>query len=141
MSGNQVSKIYAKSLIDLSEKEATIVEDFAAFMHLINSSTELENVLFMEMFNQAEKMAVLEDITAKLNPAQTVKNFLFYLVGERRIGLLPSIYKDLIVMDDDRRGFLKGTIEGADDAIDAASVEKFKNIFLKNLEKMQNSLM
>ena len=40
--------------------------------------------------------------------------------------MLPLIYKEVIVIDDDKRGFLRGTVEGGEDTPNAEYVEKIK---------------
>ena len=39
------------------------------------------------------------------------------LLNEKRIGILPLIFKEIIIIDDHEKGFLRGTIEGASDTI------------------------
>jgi len=73
------------------------------------------------VFTEVAKKLALSPITT-----ETVK----YLIDEKRIGILPLIIKEVIVMDDERKGFMKGTIEGTDVQIDPAFKAKIET-FLK----------
>ena len=54
-----------------------------------------------------------------------------YLIAEKRINLLPMIYKELILLDDEEKGFLRSTVEGHKQDLDSALKDKIK-AFLKN---------
>jgi F-type H+-transporting ATPase subunit delta len=53
------------------------------------------------------------------------------MIEEKRIGQLPLIYKEIIVLDDHKKGFLKGTIESSDGSVD----EEIKNQLLKVMKE------
>lgn len=141
-----VAKIYAKSLLELGdEKKVNIADEMMKLTEVINKSNELENVMFLELFTLDEKKAVFIEVAQKLNLSQITTETIKYLIDEKRIGILPLITKEVIVLDDDRRGFLKGTIEGTDVQIDPAFKAKIET-FLKNklgrepqLDYVQNS--
>ncbi len=54
-----------------------------------------------------------------------------FLIDEKRIGILPLIFKEIIVIDDEKRGFIKGTIEGNTADIDEATKNKI-TAFIKS---------
>lgn len=56
-----------------------------------------------------------------------------FLIDEKRIGILPLIIKEVIVMDDDRKGFMKGIIEGPGPEIDPAFKSKIESFLTKKL--------
>lgn len=120
----QVSKAYAKAFLELAEaKSVDAAKELTSLTEVINSSNNLENLLFLDVFTAEEKMSVLNEVVAKLSLSSMTTNFLSFLVQEKRVGLLPLIYKELIVIDDHKKGFLRGTIEGAENSVD----EEFKN--------------
>ena len=126
-----VAKVYAKSLLELGdERKINIADELTKLTEVINKSNDLENVLFLELFTAAEKKAVFADVSKKLNLSPITHETVMYLIDEKRIGILPLIIKEVIVMDDHRRGFLKGTIEGSDTQIDPAFKAKIEG-FLK----------
>ncbi|MCB9093296.1 MAG: F0F1 ATP synthase subunit delta [Halobacteriovoraceae bacterium] len=125
------AKIYARSLFELGEESnIDITKEVTNFSEVINSSNELENVLFLDVFGVEEKQAVFNDLAGKLNLSSLTANTIRYLIQEKRLGLLPMIYKEMVVIDDDKKGFLKSTIEGHGDQIDQGTKDKIKN-FLK----------
>ncbi len=140
-----VAKVYAKSLLELGdEKKVAIADELTKLTEVINKSNELENVLFLELFTLEEKKVVFTEVAKKLNLSQITTETVKYLIDEKRIGILPLIIKEVIVMDDERRGFMKGTIEGTETQVDPVFKQKIES-FLKNkfgrephLEYVQN---
>jgi F-type H+-transporting ATPase subunit delta len=110
-----VAKAYAQSLIELA-KEANVdaAKELTDLSVLINKNNDLENLLFLDVFTIEEKEEVLKEILTKLGLSSIVKNFINFLVNEKRIGIFPLIFKEVIVIDDHNKGFLRGTIEGSD---------------------------
>ena len=56
-----------------------------------------------------------------------------FLLQEGRIGLLPLIYKEVTTLEDDSMGFLRGTIEGAEEKINPSVENELKAILAKRL--------
>jgi F-type H+-transporting ATPase subunit delta len=59
------------------------------------------------------------------------------LIKEKRISLLPLITKEIIIMDDEEKGFLKGTIEGSEDSISDEYKAKLLNEIKKHLGNIE----
>lgn len=136
MKEKTVSKIYAQSLIQLgNEKNQKIVDEFVTLTEVINKANHLENVLFLDVFTQDEKKAVFADIAKKFGFSQLMTEMVNFLIDEKRIGLLPIIVKELVVLDDEMKGFLKGTIEGAEDQLDPAVIKKMTSFLKERLGK------
>lgn len=126
-----VAKVYAKSLLELGdERKINIAEELTKLTEVINKSNDLENVMFLELFTMEEKKTVFGEVAKKLNLSPITTETVRYLIEEKRIGILPLIIKEVIVMDDERRGFMKGTIEGNGPEIDPAFKAKIES-FLK----------
>lgn len=126
-----VAKVYAKSLLELGdEKKIQIADELTQLTEVINASNALENVLFLDLFTLEEKKSVFNDIAGKIKLSPLTTTAINYLIEEKRIGILPLIIKEVIVMDDDRKGFIKGTIEGPGTSIDPEFKAKIEN-FLK----------
>lgn len=131
-----VAKIYAKSLLELSdERKVNIADELTKLTELINKSNDLENVLFLDLFTLEEKKIIFTEVAAKLNLSAIVTETVKFLIDEKRIGILPLIFKEIIVLDDDRRGFMKGTIEGADQIIDPVFKEKIESFLKKKFSR------
>ena len=146
MKEQAVAKVYAKSLLELGdEKKIDIAGELTKLTEVINKSNELENVMFLELFTLEEKKVVFTEVAKKLGLSVITTETVKFLIDEKRIGILPLIIKEVIVLDDERKGFMKGTIEGTDVQIDPAFKAKIEG-FLKNkfnrephLEYVQNS--
>src|SRR5690606_3554244 len=116
-----IAKVYAKSLLELGdEKNVKIVDELVKLTEAINGSNELENVLFLELFTLDEKKAVFTEVAKKLSLSPLTTDTVKFLIDEKRIGILPLIVKEVVVIDDDRKGFMRGTIEGSGPEIDPA---------------------
>ena len=110
-----VAKAYAQSIIELGkESNVDVAKELTDLSTLINKSNDLENLLFLDVFAVEDKIEILNEIISKMGLSPIVKHFLNFLVNEKRIGLFPLIFKDVIVIDDHNKGFLRGTIEGSD---------------------------
>jgi F-type H+-transporting ATPase subunit delta len=126
-----IAKAYAQSLVELSDElKLDLAGELTTLNETINKNNDLETVMFLEVFTNEEKLSVMDAVMGKLGLSQIMKNFMQFLIQEKRIGLLPMIFKNVIVIDDHRRGFLRGTIEGSEDSIPADVKEKLK-VYLK----------
>ncbi|MCT4642447.1 MAG: F0F1 ATP synthase subunit delta [Bacteriovoracaceae bacterium] len=126
------AKVYAKSFAQIAkDNNVDIAQELTNLTEVINSSNDLENVLFLDVFTNEEKLAVLNDIAEKIKLSKPVLEGVKFLIEEKRIGILPLIFKEVIVLDDENKGFLRGTIEGADDSID----ENQKNKLVAEIKK------
>lgn len=129
-----VAKVYAKALCSLAQNESwDIVNEFGKIIEVINKSNDLEKVLFFDAFKASDKKAVLEVILDKITTPKTLKAFNLFLIEENRMSLLPSIYKEAVVLDDERKGFIKGTIEGKTESIDPKVEEQIKNYLFSKI--------
>lgn len=131
-----IAKAYAQSLVELSEElKLDLALELTKLSETINKSNDLETLLFLEVFTVEEKLSVLDTVMDKLALSQITKNFLYFLLQEKRIGLMPMIFKNVIVIDDHKKGFLRGTIEGSEDSIPAEVKEKLKSYLQAKLGK------
>lgn len=118
-------------------KEATIdvAKELTELTEIINENNDLETALFLDLFTIEEKSGVLNDVCKKLNLSTLTTNFLSFLNQEKRLGILPMIYKNLIVIDDHHRGFLKGVIEGNSEGVESEFQQKITSYLSKELGK------
>lgn len=131
-----IAKAYAQSVVELaSELKVDLIGELTTLTETINKSNELETLLFLDVFTAEEKLSVLKVVLEKLGVSQITQNFMTFLVQEKRIGLMPMIFKNVIVIDDHNRGFLRGTIEGSEDSIPADVKEKLKAYLTGKLGK------
>lgn len=134
MKEQNVSKAYAQSIVELSnELKIDLAQELTTLTEIINKSNDLETLLFLDVFTAEEKIAVLDEVLKKINASQITKNLMHFLVQEKRINLFPLIFKNVIVIDDHKKGFLRGTIEGSEDSISPEMKEKLKSYLQKKL--------
>lgn len=146
MKEQAVARVYAKSLLELGdEKNVKIADELTKLTEVINKSNDLENVMFLDLFTLEEKKVVFMEVAKKLDLSQITTETVKYLIDEKRIGILPLIFKEIIVMDDERRGFMKGTIEGTEVQVDPAFKAKIESFLKKkfgrepHLDYVQNN--
>lgn len=136
MSSSDVTKAYAKSIYALGKESGTdVAGELTTIQEAINSNNNLETLLFMEVFTIEEKQDVLNEIMGKLNSSSLTKNVMNFLLQENRMGIFPMIYKEIIVMDDHEKGFLRGTIEGNENSANEEFVQEVKSYLEKRLGK------
>lgn len=136
MNNSQVAKAYAKSIYSLGkETNVDIASEYTRLTEVINSSNNLEIVLFLDVFSIDDKKNVITEIMNKLSLSSLAKNAINFLIEEKRIGIFPQIYKEIIVIDDHEKGFLRGTIEGSDDVPSEEFISGIKAYLEKKLGK------
>lgn len=131
-----IAKAYAQAIVELSDElKLDLAGELTKLTETINKSNDLETLLFLEVFTAEEKSSVLDQVMSKLNLSAATKNFMNFLIQEQRIGLMPMIFKNVIVIDDHRKGFLRGTIEGSDATIPEDVKNKLKSYLQQKLGK------
>lgn len=125
MKEQNISKVYADSFLELGKDgNVNIAEEMTKLTETINASNELENLLFLDVFTIEEKTLVFEDIAKKLGLSSLMVSAVKYLIDQKRIGLFPLIFKEVIVRDDMEKGFLRGTILGSENDLSESHKEK-----------------
>ncbi len=131
-----IAKAYAQSIVELGvEMKLDLVSELTTLTEAINKSNDLETLLFLDVFTAEEKLSVLNVVMSKLSLSQVTVNFMQFLITEKRVGLMPMIFKNVIVIDDHNKGFLRGTIEGSEETIPADVKEKLKSYLKQKLGK------
>jgi F-type H+-transporting ATPase subunit delta len=122
-----IAKVYSRAIRAIATENGSnesFMQELEQFVALLNKSSDLETVLFHPLFSMEEKKPVLLEVCQKSQYSKLFVEFLVFLLDEKRLGLVPQIYKELIVIEDEEKGFLKGTIEGNEDQIDQAKLLK-----------------
>lgn len=113
-----VARVYASAVLDLcNANNIDAASELTKLTEVINSSNDLENLLFLDVFSAEEKVQVFETIAKKLQLSEIIINSIKYLLHEKRIGLLPLVYKEVIVHDDHKKGFIRGEVHGSADSL------------------------
>jgi len=136
MKNSEIAKVYAVAAADMAkDASAPIFKEIADFVGLLNSSTNLENILFLNVFHEEEKIGVLQEVLEKCNFHALTKNFLLFILKQQRLGLIPQIYKELTVMEDAMKGFIKTTVEGPLDELEQDVKSDVESFLFKKLNK------
>ena len=139
MKEQAVAKVYAKSLLELGdEKNVDMAKELTTLTEIINQSNDLENILFLDLFTLEEKKQVFLDVSKKLNLSLMTEEAIKFLIDEKRIGILPLIIKEVILLDDERKGFMRGIIEGTEISIDPSFKDKIESFLKNKLQKIPN---
>ncbi len=134
MKEKTIAKAYAKAIYELGEtNNVNVAENLTSLTETINVSNDLENVLFLESFTVEEKESVLNEILKRLDLAPVTVSFLKFLLEEKRFGMLPLIFKEIIVLDDHKKGFMRGTIEGSGSELSSEYINKLQSYLKEKL--------
>ena len=118
MKEKTIAKVYANTITEIGrDQNVDVATELTTLSETISASNDLENLLFLDIFTPEEKSDVFKKIGEKLNLSTVIISTILYLIQEKRIGLFPMIFKEVIVADDEAKGFMRGTIEGATDEI------------------------
>ncbi len=132
MKEEKIAKAYARSLVELAEaKKIDVAAELTSFNDIIRQNNNLETVMFLDVFTADEKKSVVNAVIEKMHLSALLKHFVDYLLDEKRLGLFPLIFKEVIVMDDYKKGFMRGTIEGSEEDLSPEMLSKLT----KQLEK------
>lgn len=136
MKEKQIARSYAKTIAELGQElNVDVAQELTSLTQTINENNDLETLLFLDVFTDEEKQSVLEEVMKKLNLSQVVTHFMKFLIQEKRVALFPLIFKDVIVLDDEAKGFMRGTIEGVTNEVDASFAEKMTQYLSKKIGK------
>jgi F-type H+-transporting ATPase subunit delta len=114
-----VARAYAKSIYQLGEEQKIdVTDELTKLTVIINENNNLETVMFLDVFTIEEKQAVMNEVLKRLELSSLVRNVINFLMDEKRINILPLIFKELVVLDDHNKGFMRGVIEGREDTLD-----------------------
>ncbi|MBP9674853.1 MAG: F0F1 ATP synthase subunit delta [Bacteriovoracaceae bacterium] len=126
------AKAYASALMELGREQGVdVASELTKFSEMINSSNDLENVLFLGVFNSEEKLNVFLSLAEKINLSSLLKNFTSFLIAEDRMNLFPLIFQSAVIMEDAKRGFITSIVEGQEDQMGPESLSSIKN-YIKN---------
>ena len=87
-----------------------------------------------------EKIDVVAKVLDGLKVAPVTKHTIVFLLREKRIHLFPSIFKEVVVLDDYNKGFMRGMIEGPDQRISDHFKDEFTRYLGERIGKKKTKL-
>ena len=134
MNESQISKAYAKAITQIAESEnVNLTSELTTFSEMIASSNNLESLLHLDVFTAEERLSVLDEIFKKNSYSNLVKNFIKFLIQEKRFNLFSMIFKEVIIKEDFKMGFITGVIEGSDEEPNLELLDQIKEYIEKSI--------
>ena len=91
---SRVAKRYARALLGLGQEDEKFKEygkDLLDFSSFFGSNKELREILTSPAFVVSDRKKILNEILAKSDYSETVKNFLNLLLDKNRIDAIPEV--------------------------------------------------
>ncbi|WP_031484656.1 ATP synthase F1 subunit delta [Maridesulfovibrio frigidus] len=128
MTGNIVSRRYAKALFSVGQKQgeadlAAYGKALADLSQILEDSPEALRLFQNPVFSADEKKAVLDKLLEKISAGPVVKNFCNLLADKGRLDCLPEIASDYSGMLDTIQGVVRGKLVTAIKLTDKRQVE------------------
>jgi len=92
--GSDIAKRYARALFDIAREEdkiEVIYDELNGFSSILKDNEDLADFFANPVFDNADKLAVIETIIDKIGISATTSNFLMLLVDKRRVDILEQI--------------------------------------------------
>ena len=131
-----VARAYAKAVIQIGKsKKIDISKDLNNFFKLMEKSDNFKHVIYSGMFTMREKESVCHALVKKMKLSTTFRDFISFLLREKRITLYPLILKEALRLNDEAKGIVHGSVEGVESSIGNDINKKLINYLEKNLKK------
>jgi F-type H+-transporting ATPase subunit delta len=111
-----IAQHYADALAEVanSQKSAEQVRrELRDFLALLRESAQLGVLLGSPAVSRANKHAVAEALVERMGASRTLRNFLFVVIDQRRVGLLPEIQQAFDARLDDLEGVARADVTSA----------------------------
>lgn len=136
MKNSTASKVYAKALYQLGSKERV---DTAQQLTLVNEALtvhkQLVSILSTEIFTIKERQEIISLLASKLKLHRLTRQFLLFLLQEKRLHLFFSIWQEIIILDDEEKGQIRGIVQGGEGTIDSPAKKKIQSYLTATLKK------
>lgn len=101
------------------------LQQVRTFAAAVEDAPDLHRALLSPAVKLSRKRAVIARLGEPMGLSQIVQNFLFVIVGHRRVGILPSVAEGLEEIFDEHFGFARADISTAR-ALDPAQVSSLE---------------
>jgi len=113
-----IAQHYADALAEvaISENSADKVRrELRDFLALLGESAQLGVLLGSPAVSRANKHAVAQALVERMGASRTLRNFLFVVIDQRRMGLLPEIQQAFEAKLDELQGVARADVISARD--------------------------
>lgn len=111
-----IAEHYADALAEVAvaqEKPEKVRREFSEFLALLGESEQLAILLASPAVSRANKHAVAAALVERMAAGRTLRNFLFVVIDQRRVGLLSEIYRAFEAQLDEREGITRANVTSA----------------------------
>ena len=111
-----IAQHYADALAEvaISQKSAERVRrELRDFLALLRESPQLGLLLGSPAVSRANKHGVAEALVERMGASRTLRNFLFVVIDQRRVGLLPEIQQAFEARLDELEGVARADVASA----------------------------
>jgi F-type H+-transporting ATPase subunit delta len=111
-----VAEHYAAALAEVAiaqKNPQTVRREFSDFLALLGESEQLGTLLASPAVSRANKHAVAQALVERMKAGRTLRNFLFVVIDQRRVSLLPQIYQALEAQLDEQEGMARANVTSA----------------------------
>ncbi len=111
-----IAQHYADALAEvaISQKSADKVRrELRDFLALLRESAQLGVLLGSPAVSRANKHAVAQALVERMGASRTLRNFLFVVIDQRRMGLLPEIQQAFEARLDEMEGVARADVTTA----------------------------
>ncbi len=111
-----VANRYARALVDLvlapdsSLKPEEAVAQLRAVEQMVGESLELRNALLTPAIQTSRKRAVMGKLLERIQAPHLIRNFIFVVIGHRRIAMIGEIREAFELLVDERLGFVRAEV-------------------------------
>lgn len=121
-----IAQHYADALADVAVSEniaPQVRAELADFLALLRESPDLHTVLTSPAVPRKSKHAVAQALVERLGASRVLRNFLFVVLDQRRMALLPEIEIAFEAQLDDRLGVARADVTSAHELDDGEKAE------------------
>ena len=122
MRSSAAARRYARALFSLASDEGAVPSvraELKGMSELLDESPELRNALFRPLHPLNERRAVLRALSTRVENSQTVKNFLTFLIDQRRLVDFAGIRTEYERLADEAAGRMQAFVVAASELPEA----------------------
>ena len=122
MRSSAAARRYARALFSIAQEDGSVEPvrgELARMATLLDENSELRNALFRPLHPVKERRAVLREVCSRVGSSAAVKNFLMFLVDQRRLVDFTSIRAEYERLSDEAAGRVRAEVIAASDLPEA----------------------